>query len=76
MNPANFKYRSNTLYANLIVDEVYKERQYLLQAFRYIIKENFFEEKQTIYEEITSESEVKEVDSSTSQSAEEELEYF
>lgn len=25
-NPANFKYKSNTLYANLLIDEIYKER--------------------------------------------------
>ena len=25
-NPANYKYKSNTLFASLIVDDIYKER--------------------------------------------------
>ena len=68
-NPANYKYKSNTLFASLIVDDIYKERQYLLQAFRYLVKENFFEPIPEIFEKMTSEEEVS-VESSSSEEEE------
>jgi hypothetical protein len=42
-NPVNFKHKSNTLYASLVLDEIFRERSYVMQAIRYIVKNNFFE---------------------------------
>ncbi|CAD8200567.1 unnamed protein product [Paramecium octaurelia] len=65
VNPANFRYKSNTLYTNMLIGEIYRERQYILQAIRYLVKENFFEEKgQEGFECITSESDEEEQESS------------
>lgn len=29
-NPSNYKYKTNTLYTNLVLESIYKERSYLL----------------------------------------------
>ena len=42
-NAVNFKHKADTLYASLVLDEIFKERSYILQAIRYIIKNNYFE---------------------------------
>lgn len=38
----NYKYKANTLTANLLLEEIFKERSIILQTLRYIKKENFF----------------------------------
>ncbi|CAD8120120.1 unnamed protein product [Paramecium sonneborni] len=79
VNPANFRYKSNTLYTNMLIGEIYRERQYILQAIRYLVKENFFEEKgQEGFECITSESEQVQEESSEEEQEfmEENEEYF
>jgi len=42
-NTADFKYRSNTLLANLLIDTIYHEKNAILQCLRYIVRENFFD---------------------------------
>ncbi|EAR92112.1 nuclear fragile X mental retardation-interacting protein (macronuclear) [Tetrahymena thermophila SB210] len=44
-NSSNFRYKANTLLTNLVLDEIYRERNYLLQAIRYIVSNNFFDEQ-------------------------------
>ncbi|KAL4509254.1 hypothetical protein ABPG72_018185 [Tetrahymena utriculariae] len=44
-NSSNFRYKTNTLLTNLVLDEIYRERNYLLQAIRYIVTNNFFDEQ-------------------------------
>jgi len=45
-NTADFKYRSNTLLANLLIDSIYQEKNVILQCLRYIVRENFFDKPQ------------------------------
>lgn len=44
-NSSGFRYKTNTLLTNLLLDEIYKERNYLLQAIRYMVNNQFFDEK-------------------------------
>ncbi|CAK66948.1 unnamed protein product (macronuclear) [Paramecium tetraurelia] len=79
VNPANFRYKSNTLYTNMLIGEIFRERQYVLQAIRQLVKENFFEVKeQGGLECITSESDEEEQESSEEEKGfqEEMEEYF
>ena len=46
MKGSDFKYRSNTLLANLLIDTIYAERNVILQCLRYLVKEDFFEKKE------------------------------
>ena len=43
---SDFKYKSNTLLANLLIDSIYHEKNAILQCLRYIVKENFFDPKE------------------------------
>jgi len=43
---ADFKYKSNTLLANLLLDSIYHEKNAILQCLRYIVKEEFFDQKE------------------------------
>lgn len=45
-NTADFKYRSNTLLANLLIDTIYQEKNVILQCLRYIVREDFFDKPQ------------------------------
>lgn len=40
---SDYKYKSNTLLANLLIDTIYDEKNVILQCLRYIVKENFFD---------------------------------
>ncbi len=44
-NSHSYRYRVQTLQTNLKLDDIFAETTYLLQAIRYIVKENFFEPK-------------------------------
>ena len=44
-NTADFKYRSNTLLANLLIDTIYHEKNAILQCLRYIVREDFFDNR-------------------------------
>jgi hypothetical protein len=37
------RYRTDTLMAKLVLESMYTERNVILQALRYIVKENFFD---------------------------------
>jgi hypothetical protein len=45
-NSSNYKYMKNTLVANMLLEDVFKENCYLLQAIRYIVKSDFFEKEE------------------------------
>lgn len=47
-NSANFKYSKNTLLANMLLEDIFKENCYLLQAIRYIVKNDFLEKEEKI----------------------------
>ena len=42
-NSTNFKYKEKTLLTNLVIEDIFKESCYLLQAVRYIVNNNYFE---------------------------------
>ena len=42
-NSNNYHYKTNNLLTNLVLDEIYKERNVLLQSIRYIMNNNFFD---------------------------------
>ena len=42
-NSLNYKYNSQTLDVNFLLEDIFEESSYLLQAIRYIVKNNFFE---------------------------------
>ena len=42
---SDFKYKTNTLLANLLIDNIFNEKNVIVQCLRYIVKENFFEKK-------------------------------
>jgi len=50
----DYKYKTDTLLARMLVDSVYKERNVILQAIRYIVKENFFDPKEESNQEINT----------------------
>lgn len=47
-NSHNYKYMKNTLTANMLLEDIFKENCYLLQAIRYIVKTNFLEDPDEI----------------------------
>lgn len=50
-NSHNYKYMKNTLTANMLLEDIFKENCYLLQAIRFIVKTNYLEnleEKQAV----------------------------
>lgn len=53
-NSSNFRYKTNTLLTNLVLDEIYRERNYLLQAIRFIVENKFFDEAEAKKELVQS----------------------
>lgn len=49
-NSSNYHYMKNTLTANLVLEDVFKENCYLLQAIRYIVKHDFLEKQEELPE--------------------------
>lgn len=43
---SDYKYKTNTLLANLLIDSIYNEKNAIFQCLRYIVKENFFDKKE------------------------------
>lgn len=43
-NSVNFKHTEKVLLTNMVIEDVFKESCYLLQAIRYIVNSNYFED--------------------------------
>lgn len=43
---SDYKYKTNTLLANLLIDSIYNEKNAIFQCLRYIVRENFFDKKE------------------------------
>lgn len=41
-NSCQYRYQYQTLETNLLLDNVFRDTSYMLQAIRYIVKHNFF----------------------------------
>jgi hypothetical protein len=41
-NSFNYRYQYKTLETNLLIDSIFNETLYALQAIRFIVKNNFF----------------------------------
>lgn len=43
-NSVNYKHMEKVLLTNMVIEDVFKESCYLLQAVRYIVNSNYFED--------------------------------
>lgn len=43
-NSLNFKYASQTLEVNFLLEDIFKESSQILQAIRFFVKNDFFKE--------------------------------
>lgn len=41
-NSFHYRYQYQTLETNLLLDNIFRDTSYMLQAIRYIVKNNFF----------------------------------
>lgn len=44
-NSFHYRYQHQTLETNLLLDNIFSETSYILQAIRYVVKNNFFDER-------------------------------
>jgi hypothetical protein len=42
-NSFHYRYQHQTLETNLLLDNIFSETSYILQAIRYVVKNNFFD---------------------------------
>ena len=54
-NSLNYKYTYKTLETNFVLEDVFEESCYLLQAIRYIVKNDFFNEWIVIVKRLSGE---------------------